>query len=140
MTSLFEPRLFGFNKAGEGVLVGEEGCLAVKDCSDCLVMSALSSNVQAEVFICVSVCMQMVMGLLMSLLIIAFGAIFQLSLFLHNSFGILFFLFFLFQLAMASFAFLCSIPIRKVGRLVMTPCSVSVPVPLRCMPHLAPCL
>lgn len=58
--------------------------------------------------------MQMVMGMLMSLLIIAFGAIFQLSLFLHNSFGILFFLFFLFQLAMASFAFLCSIPIRKV--------------------------
>ena len=55
------------------------------------------------------------MGLVMSLLIIAFGAIFQLSLFLHNSFGILFFLFFLFQLAMASFAFLCSIPIRKVG-------------------------
>ena len=61
------------------------------------------------------VCMQMVMGMLMSLLIIAFGAIFQLSLFLHNSFGILFFLFFLFQLAMASFAFLCSIPIRKVS-------------------------
>ena len=59
-------------------------------------------------------CMQMVMGMLLSLLIIAFGAIFQLSLFLHNSFGILFFLFFLFQLAMASFAFLCSIPIRKV--------------------------
>ena len=63
----------------------------------------------------VSVCMQMVMGMLMSLLIIAFGAIFQLSLFLHNSFGILFFLFFLFQLAMASFAFLCSVPIRKVS-------------------------
>ncbi|KAL3145244.1 hypothetical protein ABBQ32_000989 [Trebouxia sp. C0010 RCD-2024] len=55
----------------------------------------------------------MVMGMLMSLLIIAFGAIFQLSLFLHNSFGILFFLFFLFQLAMASFAFLCSVPVRK---------------------------
>ncbi|KAL3145133.1 hypothetical protein ABBQ38_001737 [Trebouxia sp. C0009 RCD-2024] len=56
---------------------------------------------------------EMVMGMLMSLLIIAFGAIFQLSLFLHNSFGILFFLFFLFQLAMASFAFLCSVPVRK---------------------------
>ena len=60
--------------------------------------------------------MQMVMGLVLSLLIIAFGAIFQLPLFLHNSFGILFFLFFLFQLAMASFAFLCSIPIRKVAQ------------------------
>ena len=55
------------------------------------------------------------MGLLMSLLIIAFGAIFQLSLFIHNSFGIMFFLFFLFQLAMASFAFLCSIFVRKVS-------------------------
>lgn len=78
--------------------------------------------------------MQMVMGLVMSLLIIAFGAIFQLSLFLHNSFGILFFLFFLFQLAMASFAFLCSIPIRKVGPLVMAPCSVCVSVRLWCLP------
>lgn len=56
----------------------------------------------------------MVMGLVLSLLLIAFGAIFQLTLFLHNSFGILFFLFFLFQLAMASFAFLCSIFVRKV--------------------------
>jgi len=58
--------------------------------------------------------MQMVMGLVLSLLLIAFGAIFQLSLFLHNSFGILFFLLFLFQLSMASFAFLCSIFVRKV--------------------------
>ena len=56
----------------------------------------------------------MAMGLILSLLIIAFGAIFQLDLFLHNSFGVVFFVLFLFQLAMASFAFLCSIPIRKV--------------------------
>lgn len=59
--------------------------------------------------------LQLVMGLILSLLIIAFGAIFQLDLFLHNSFGVVFFVLFLFQLAMASFAFLCSIPIRKVS-------------------------
>ena len=61
----------------------------------------------------------MVMGLVLSLLLIAFGALFQLTLFLHNSFGILFFLFFLFQLAMASFAFLCSIFVRKVCSLLL---------------------
>lgn len=62
--------------------------------------------------------LQMMMGLILSLVIIAFGAIFQLDLFLHNSFGVVFFVLFLFQLAMASFAFLCSIPIRKVGCLL----------------------
>ncbi|KAL0019978.1 hypothetical protein WJX79_005180 [Trebouxia sp. C0005] len=61
---------------------------------------------------------EMVMGLVLSLLLIAFGAIFQLSLFLHNSFGILFFLLFLFQLSMASFAFLCSIFVRKASTAV----------------------
>ena len=37
------------------------------------------------------------MAFLSSMLIIAFGAMFQFSLFLHNDFGILFFSFFLFQ-------------------------------------------
>jgi hypothetical protein len=37
------------------------------------------------------------MAFLSSMLICAFGAIFQFALFLHNDFGILFFVFFLFQ-------------------------------------------
>ncbi len=45
------------------------------------------------------------MAAVTSLLIGAFGAIFQFPLFLRNSFGLLFFLFFLFQVAMAALAF-----------------------------------
>jgi hypothetical protein len=53
------------------------------------------------------------MSILTSLLIIAFGAIFQFDLFLHNSFGLVFFTFFLFQLAMSSVAFLISVFISR---------------------------
>lgn len=46
-------------------------------------------------------------------LITCFGLILQLRLFLHNSYGLLFFLFFLFQLAMSSLALLCSAFLRR---------------------------
>lgn len=52
-------------------------------------------------------------ALVSSLLMIAFGAIFGFKLFLRNSFGLIFFLFFLFQLAMSSLAFIISIFISR---------------------------
>lgn len=46
--------------------------------------------------------------LISSTLIILFGMMFQFYLFLHNNFGVLFFMFFLFQLNMVGFAFMLS--------------------------------
>ncbi|KAI7842323.1 hypothetical protein COHA_003963 [Chlorella ohadii] len=54
-------------------------------------------------------------AVLFTLLLIAFGAMFQFEFFLKNSFWIIFFLFFLFQLAMVSFAFLLSTLLAKAS-------------------------
>lgn len=61
---------------------------------------------------------EMVAGVLFSLLIIAFGAAFQFAFFLKNSFGILFLLFFLFQWAMTSVAFIFSTFIARSSNAV----------------------
>ncbi|KAF7838425.1 ABC transporter A family member 2-like [Senna tora] len=54
-----------------------------------------------------------VVTLLSSLLIVLFGMMFQFDFFLKNSFGILFFVFFLFELNMTGFAFMISAFISK---------------------------
>ncbi|KAF1870845.1 hypothetical protein Lal_00030155 [Lupinus albus] len=54
-----------------------------------------------------------VITLISSLLIVLFGMMFQFPFFLKNSFGILFFLFFLFELSMTGLAFMLSAFIRK---------------------------
>ncbi|KFM23420.1 ABC transporter A family member 2 [Auxenochlorella protothecoides] len=56
---------------------------------------------------------ELLAGILFSLLIIGFGAAFQFDFFLNNSFGVLFLVFFLFQWAMTSTAFLFSTFISK---------------------------
>ncbi|KAH7443557.1 hypothetical protein KP509_02G040100 [Ceratopteris richardii] len=53
--------------------------------------------------------------LISSILMVLFGMIFQFYLFLNNSFGVLFFLFFLFQFNMVGFAFLVSTFVRSSG-------------------------
>lgn len=61
---------------------------------------------------------QMVMAIITTLFIICWGAIFQFDLFLHNSFGLLFLTFWLFNLAMSSVAFLLSTFLGKSGTAV----------------------
>eukprot|EP00899_Mesostigma_viride_P019985 jgi/Mesvir1/27989/Mv20188-RA.1 len=56
---------------------------------------------------------EMVLSFISSILIIIFGLIFRFSLFRDNSFGLLFFLFFLFQMAMSSIAFCLASVVRK---------------------------
>lgn len=56
---------------------------------------------------------ELVIGLLNTLLLIAFGAAFQFRFFLRNSFWLVFFLFFCFQLSMTSVAFLLSTFLSK---------------------------
>ena len=58
------------------------------------------------------------MALLTALLLGAFGALFQFSMFLRNDFSLIFILFFLFQLAMASTAFLLSTGVGKASTAV----------------------
>uniref|UniRef100_A0A0E0QIM3 ABC transporter domain-containing protein n=1 Tax=Oryza rufipogon TaxID=4529 RepID=A0A0E0QIM3_ORYRU len=53
--------------------------------------------------------------LLSALLTVLFGMMFQFDFFLHNNFGILFLLFFLFQLNMLSFAFMISTFVTKAA-------------------------
>jgi ABC-type transport system involved in multi-copper enzyme maturation permease subunit len=48
-----------------------------------------------------------------SLLVVCFGMLFQFEFFLHNNFGVLFFLFFMFSFNMISFAFMLSTFISK---------------------------
>ncbi|KAI8528925.1 hypothetical protein RHMOL_Rhmol12G0185900 [Rhododendron molle] len=54
-----------------------------------------------------------ILALLSSTLTVLFGMMFQFDFFLHNSFGVVFFLFFLFQLNMISYAFMLSAFISK---------------------------
>ncbi|PSC73682.1 ABC transporter A family member 2 [Micractinium conductrix] len=58
-------------------------------------------------------------AVLFALLLIAFGAMFQFQFFLINSFGLVFLLFFLFQLAMTSFSFMVSTMISKSSTAVV---------------------
>eukprot|EP00246_Nothoceros_aenigmaticus_P013513 TRINITY_DN4700_c0_g1_i2.p1 TRINITY_DN4700_c0_g1~~TRINITY_DN4700_c0_g1_i2.p1 ORF type:complete len:623 (-),score=94.49 TRINITY_DN4700_c0_g1_i2:787-2430(-) len=53
------------------------------------------------------------LGFISSMLLVIFGLIFQFDFFLHNDFGVLFFLFFLFQVNMTGLAFLISTFISK---------------------------
>ncbi|XP_051123316.1 ABC transporter A family member 2-like isoform X2 [Andrographis paniculata] len=54
-----------------------------------------------------------ILGLLSSLFIVLFGMMFRFKFFLHNSFAVVFLLFFLFQLSMTGFAFMLSAFISK---------------------------
>ncbi|XP_022843392.1 ABC transporter A family member 2-like [Olea europaea var. sylvestris] len=54
-----------------------------------------------------------ILTLLSSLFTVLFGMMFQFDFFLHNSFAVVFFLFFLFQLSMTAFAFMLSTFISK---------------------------
>ncbi|XP_058195603.1 ABC transporter A family member 2-like isoform X2 [Rhododendron vialii] len=54
-----------------------------------------------------------ILAVLSSTLTVLFGMMFQFDFFLHNSFGVVFFLFFLFQLNMISYAFMLSAFISK---------------------------
>lgn len=56
---------------------------------------------------------EVTIALIFSLLLIAFGAMFQFNFFLANNFFLVFFLFFLFQLAMVSFGFFCTVFLSK---------------------------
>lgn len=61
---------------------------------------------------------ELVLAAITSLLLAAFGALFQIRMFLNNDFGLIFMLFFLFQLAMASLAFLLSTAVGKASTAV----------------------
>ncbi|KAJ7195011.1 hypothetical protein O6H91_Y513100 [Diphasiastrum complanatum] len=56
---------------------------------------------------------EVLVALISSLLLVLFGMIFQFYFFLHNNFGVLFFMFFLFQFNMVGFAFLLSTFVNK---------------------------
>jgi len=59
------------------------------------------------------VLIQVVMAVVTSLLTCGFGAAFQFDLFLKNSFALPLLTFFLFQLAMSSFALLASVWVKR---------------------------
>jgi ABC-type multidrug transport system ATPase subunit len=61
---------------------------------------------------------ELILGALTALLLAGFGAMWQFDLFRRNNFGLLFFLFFLFQLAMSSLAFLLSTVVSKASTAV----------------------
>ncbi|CAK9263325.1 unnamed protein product, partial [Sphagnum jensenii] len=56
---------------------------------------------------------EVVLVFVSSLLVVCFGMLFQFEFFLHNNFGVLFFLFFMFSFNMISFAFMLSTFISK---------------------------
>ncbi|MCO5597008.1 hypothetical protein L7F22_051080 [Adiantum nelumboides] len=58
---------------------------------------------------------EVVLVFVSSILIVLFGMMFQFYLFLHNSFGVIFFLFFLFQFNLIGFAFLLSTFLSSSG-------------------------